>query len=69
VELEEVMAEGLVRVSTINDDYYGYLPERQELIGERTGRRFRLGQRVLLWLTEVNLNRLEVNFALREEGE
>lgn len=69
VELEEVMAEGLVRVSTIDDDYYGYFPERQELIGERTGRVFRLGQKVAVWLTEVNLNRLEINFTLRDEEE
>lgn len=69
VELEEIMAEGLVRISTIDDDYYGYFPERQELIGERTGRRFRLGQKVNLWLAEVNLNRLEVNFTLRADGE
>jgi len=67
VELEEVMAEGLVRISTVDDDYYGYFPERQELLGERTGRRFRLGQRVKLWLAEVNLSRLEINFTLRDE--
>ncbi|MDR3044206.1 MAG: ribonuclease R [Desulfovibrio sp.] len=64
VEFNEVMAEGMVRLSSLDDDYYGYLPERQELVGERTGRSFRLGQTVTVRLAEVNVARLEVNLAL-----
>lgn len=70
VEINEGMAEGMVRVSTLNDDYYGYIPERQELLGERTGNRFRLGQKVRVRLVDVNLAQLEVNFELvREDDE
>lgn len=64
VEFNEVMAEGMVRLSSLDDDYYGYLPERQELVGERTGRSFRLGQTVTVRLAEVNVARLEVNLVL-----
>ncbi len=64
VELEEVMAEGLVRLSTMTDDYYTFLPERQELLGTRTGRRLKLGQRVRVQLVNVTLARLEVNLDL-----
>ncbi|GEM_PF-159489 len=64
VEFNEVMAEGMVRLSSLDDDYYGYLPERQELVGERTGRSFRLGQAVTVRLADVNVARLEVNLAL-----
>ncbi|MFW5733421.1 MAG: S1 RNA-binding domain-containing protein, partial [Oceanidesulfovibrio sp.] len=66
VELEQVMAEGLVRLSSLDDDYYGYFPERQMLVGERTGKQFRLGQRIRVKLTDVNLSRLEVNLELVE---
>lgn len=66
-ELEEVMAEGMVRLSSIDDDYYVYLSERNELIGERTGRRFALGQVVKVWLYDVNVARMEINLKLREE--
>jgi ribonuclease R len=69
VELEEVMAEGLVRLSTISDDYYVYLADRMELVGERTGRRFRLGRQVKVRLADVNLPRLEVNLELLESEE
>lgn len=68
VELEEVMAEGLVRLSTMDDDYYGFIPERQELVGERTGKIYRLGQKVRVWLADVNLARLEVNLNIAEES-
>ncbi len=64
VEFNEVLAEGMVRLSSLDDDYYGYLPERQELVGERTGRSFRLGQAVTVRLAEVNVARLEVNLTL-----
>ena len=68
VELQEVMAEGMVRLSTLHDDYYAFIPERQELLGERTGRRFRMGQSVRVLLAEVNLSRLEVTLELVEGG-
>lgn len=66
VELTEVIAEGMVRLSTLTDDYYALFPERQELLGQRTGRRFRLGQGVRVELTDVHLDRLEVNLKLAE---
>jgi ribonuclease R len=64
VELKEVMAEGMVRLSSLSDDYYHYHHERYELIGQRTGRTFKLGQEVRVQLAEVNLSRLEVTLEL-----
>jgi ribonuclease R len=64
VELEDVLAEGMVRLSTIHDDYYLFRPEKQDLLGKRTGKRFYLGQKVRVELRDVNLDRLEVDFAL-----
>ena len=69
VELNEVMAEGMVRLSSMTDDYYAFYPERQLLIGERTGRIFKLGQEVKVVLKEVNLSRLEVNLEILEGGD
>jgi ribonuclease R len=69
VELKEVMAEGMVRLSSLSDDYYKFFPERHELIGERTGRRFRLGQPVSVELTGVDMGRLSVDLGLVDGGE
>ena len=65
VELREVMAEGMVRLSTMDDDYYTYWSQREMLVGERTGQAFRLGQSVEVVLEEVSLDRLELNFTLK----
>lgn len=64
VELTGVLAEGMVRLSNMSDDYYVLLPERQELIGERSGRRIKLGQPVRVALTDVNVARMEINLEL-----
>jgi ribonuclease R len=69
VELREVMAEGMVRLSSLSDDYYTFFAERHELIGERTGRRFRLGQPVTVELVGVDMGRLAVDLALVDGGE
>ena len=65
VELREVMAEGMVRLSTMDDDYYTYWAHREMLVGERTGQSFKLGQAVEVVLEDVSLERLELNFALK----
>ncbi|MFO7876573.1 MAG: ribonuclease R [Desulfovermiculus sp.] len=64
VELKEVMAEGLVRLSTITDDYYQFLPKEHKLLGQHTGRTFTLGQKVSVQLSNVSLKRLEIDFEL-----
>jgi ribonuclease R len=66
VELREVMADGLVRLSSITDDYYVYWPAEHCLIGRNTGRMFSMGQEVEVRLTNVNLSRQEIDLELRE---
>ncbi|ADU63722.1 MAG: ribonuclease R [Pseudodesulfovibrio sp.] len=65
VELREVMAEGMVRLSSMDDDYYTYWPQREMLVGERTGQAFKLGQSVEVVLEEASLERLELSFTLK----
>jgi ribonuclease R len=61
VELQEVMAEGMVRLSSLSDDYYTFWPEKQEIIGQRTGRTFRLGQEIQVLVARTDLDRLQVD--------
>ena len=69
VELKEVMADGLVRLSSITDDYYVYWPAEHCLVGRNTGRMFSMGQEVEVRLTNVNLSRQEIDLELRESGD
>lgn len=68
VELGGVMAEGMLPVAVLDDDYYEYLPERQELRGKRTGRTFALGRTLRVLLADVNPGRLEITLALEGQS-
>lgn len=60
--------EGLVHVSTLNDDYYHFHEEHYALIGERTRRRFRLGDAVVVRVNKVDVESRQIDFALDEES-
>src|SRR5204862_3262478 len=56
-QVEQLPVEGLVHVSTLADDYYYFEEETHSLIGRRSGRRFRLGDRVRVQVVRVDLQR------------
>lgn len=56
--------EGLVHVSSLDDDYYQYDEESYSLIGQRTKRRFRLGDRVRVQVVNVDLEERRIDFEL-----
>lgn len=64
VLLEGVLVEGLVRVSSLVDDYYHYDESSWSLTGRRTKRRFRLGDRVLVQLARVDPESREIDLDL-----
>jgi ribonuclease R len=69
VELENTV-EGLVHVSYMTDDYYHFDETTYTMIGERTGKRYTIGDAVTVKVTGVNLNEQKVDFELvEEEGE
>jgi ribonuclease R len=65
VELENTI-EGLIHVSFLTDDYYRYDESHYCLIGERTGRIFRIGDRVRIKVSGVNIDERKVDFELLE---
>jgi ribonuclease R len=56
--------EGLVHVSTLTDDYYHFHENFYALIGERTRRRFRLGDAVVVKLSRVDIDNRQLDFML-----
>jgi ribonuclease R len=54
VLLDGVLAEGLVHVSQLEDDYYHFLEDEYALVGESRKRRFRLGDRVRVQVISVD---------------
>ena len=56
VELPNTI-EGLIHVTNMYDDHYNYIEESYEMVGEHTGRRYKLGQTVEVRV--IGTNRLE----------
>jgi ribonuclease R len=66
VALDQVYVEGLVHISELGSDYYHFDATRHQLVGERTGRRFRLADRVKVRLVRVGLEQMKIDFVLDE---
>ena len=64
VQLENLFVEGMVHVTELGGDYYQYDEARQELRGERTGIRYRLGDRVHVLVSRVDLDARKIEFSL-----
>jgi ribonuclease R len=64
VALDQVFVEGLVHVSELGSDYYHYDDTRHQILGERTGKRFRLSDRVRVRLVRVDLETAKIDFKL-----
>lgn len=56
--------EGLVHVSSLDDDYYVYVEEKHMLRGRRTNRMFRLGDPVKVQVTRASVAERQVDFQL-----
>ncbi len=67
VELSENLAEGLVKLRDMDDDYYEYDEKNYSLIGRISKKRYRLGDRVLVKVIRVDEERREIDFLLMED--
>jgi ribonuclease R len=64
VELAEIYVEGLVHISNLGQDYYHFDPTSHQLKGERTGNKFRIGDRVMVKVARVSLDDKKIDFDL-----
>jgi ribonuclease R len=71
VELKEIFVEGLVRMTSLHDDYYHYHEDKYCLVGERTHKRFRIGDPVKVKVERIDVERRHIDFGLIQkiEGE
>lgn len=66
VALDSVYVEGLVHVSELGEDYFQFDSIKHEMLGERTGKRYRLGDRLDVRLVRADLESGRIDFVLAE---
>jgi ribonuclease R len=64
VELKGIFVEGLVRVTSLHDDYYQYHEKKYCLVGERTHKAFRTGDEVRVRVDRVDVERRHIDFGV-----
>jgi ribonuclease R len=69
VALDEVYVEGLLHVTELGNDYFHFDNIRHEMAGERTGVRFRLGDRLRVKVARVDMESSKIDFVLDQEPE
>lgn len=68
VRLNELFIDGLVHISTLDNDYYQFDLAKQRLIGENSGMIYRLGDPVKIRVEAVSLEQRQVDFSLVSTG-
>tara|TARA_R110002110_G_scaffold26911_1_gene98483 strand:- start:114125 stop:116548 length:2424 start_codon:yes stop_codon:yes gene_type:complete len=64
VELQPIYIEGLVHISALPGDYYSFDASHQRLVGERSGRSYKLGGRVRVQVARVDLDDKKVDLEM-----
>jgi ribonuclease R len=69
VALDDIYTEGLVHVSELGTDYFHFDATKHQMLGERTGKRYRLGDRVRVKVVRVDMESTKIDFVLAEDSE
>jgi ribonuclease R len=68
VTLDDYFVDGLVHISELGRDYFQFDPARHMLLGERTGRRYRLADRMTVKLVRVDLDTRKIDLVPHERA-
>lgn len=68
VELTDLFVEGLVPIDSLRGDRYSWRENTHEIVGVRSGRRFRAGDHVLVILDRILAQERKLQFSIVEEG-
>lgn len=69
IALDGIYVEGLLHVTELGNDYFNYDKARHEMAGERTGVRYRLGDRLRIKVSRVDLETSKIDFVLAPKGD
>ena len=62
IELDAVFVDGLIHITNLEQDFFHFDPIGHRLIGERTGKEYRLADRIRIRLAQVNVDDGKLDF-------
>jgi ribonuclease R len=68
VELTDLFVEGLVPLNTLTDDRYTFHENTREIIGQRSRKRYHLGQKIRALVDRIDPVEKKIQFAVLEEA-
>ena len=68
VELSNTI-EGLVHVANMYDDHYDYYEDRYKMVGEHTGKTYKLGETVYVRVIDADCLTRTIDFEMADEGD
>ena len=68
VQITELLIDGLVHVTSLANDYYHYESGSQQLVGERSGKTYRLGETMCVKVQRVDMETRRIDFRPVEDG-
>lgn len=66
VKITDILAEGLIRLRDLDDDYYIHDEKKYAIIGKRTKKQYRLGDKIHVKLIRIDEERSELDFIILE---
>ena len=66
VKITDILAEGLIKLRDLDDDYYIHDEKNYAIIGKRTKKQYRLGDKIHVKLIRVDEERSELDFIILE---
>lgn len=64
VKITDILAEGLIRLRDLDDDYYVHDEKKYSIVGKRTHKQYRLGDKIFVKLIRVDEERAELDFII-----
>ncbi|MEL7186632.1 MAG: ribonuclease R [Pseudomonadota bacterium] len=68
VQIPDLMTDGLVHVTSLANDYYQYDSATQRLVGERSGKKFSLGDAMRVRVHKVDMETRRIDFRPVDSG-
>ncbi len=68
VQLDNLQIDGLVHVTSLDNDYYQFDSGRLQLVGERSGKTYRLGEKMTVRVQRVDMETKRIDFRPHDDA-